>query len=555
MDKQIYIITESQAKKLKEARFEDVSPKGYMEFYEKYSKIPVKDRSDLYVQFTDHQPDTLQRSPYMNPDHSDPAGVYGYPLDYVLKYPSDVWYGSDAKFLRVLKDTSKNKLTLNYYNSPQDVQLVAKELYKGRINRYTLQDIYNKVDFADRVISGRNRWAKLLFFLIQHNHYNDYELRSPKEQNKIVQKMGFDAIEDVSKSDSTAIVNPREPEQIIFLNRYAFEVVETFKLSDKSEGVSTKKDEEIYNDRLANIIFNVLGDSPASRHKNKLFWSKEGKRLEIEWTFPNEYMETRNIGQKLHRERKKSSWMYPIIRLYTQYGRIAMEGKPEESMKEIAMDVKSEYEKLIQNPEPYILWNGKPYTGQTKKEYFESMAGLEKKQQQERAKESREKKKKEAKELSEKIFEITFIYHELDPNRVPNPHKHINLETAPIYLQYMDFQYTMPFKPNSSYATDRLKMVDYSVEKIYAHWGGKLSLDKVRGFVESMVREIIDYYTVVYNYMQIADKIYGEQYGKILPPDSIMKFINFKWFAENIENGKYDTEVLRETYNKIENKS
>jgi hypothetical protein len=72
-----------------ETSYKDIYAKAFQEFEKKWKK--QKNDTDLYVQFTNHNDNTLGRSIYADPNHSDPAGVYGYPLKYVIDYPADIW--------------------------------------------------------------------------------------------------------------------------------------------------------------------------------------------------------------------------------------------------------------------------------------------------------------------------------------------------------------------------------------------------------------------------------------------------------------------------------
>ena len=88
----------------------DKYPQGFHDFFKKWKKHKSK---NYYVQFSNHKDNTLDKTSYSDPTHSDPKGNYGYPLQYVIDYPMDIWYGANAKYLRVLESTANNILYLN----------------------------------------------------------------------------------------------------------------------------------------------------------------------------------------------------------------------------------------------------------------------------------------------------------------------------------------------------------------------------------------------------------------------------------------------------------
>ena len=76
---------------LNELNFRDTYPKQFQEFINDYKKY--KNNDLYYVQFANHATNTIDKRMYDNPDHSDPMGVYGYPIKYVINYPAGymVW--------------------------------------------------------------------------------------------------------------------------------------------------------------------------------------------------------------------------------------------------------------------------------------------------------------------------------------------------------------------------------------------------------------------------------------------------------------------------------
>ncbi len=99
--------------KLNEIVYQDAFGPEFEKFHKKW-KGQKKDRT-LFVQFTNFDAGYDNKVGYSDPNHSDPKGVYGYPLWYVIDHPGDIWYGANAKFLRVLQNTHPEKtLQLTY---------------------------------------------------------------------------------------------------------------------------------------------------------------------------------------------------------------------------------------------------------------------------------------------------------------------------------------------------------------------------------------------------------------------------------------------------------
>ena len=99
----------------------------------------------MYIQFTDFSNTTIDKGVNKDPDHSDPVGTYGYPIDYVLKFPADIWYGQRAKYLRVLKRETKYQNHLDL----QSITTLSQAL--AEINKiYRANEAYDQYDYANR---------------------------------------------------------------------------------------------------------------------------------------------------------------------------------------------------------------------------------------------------------------------------------------------------------------------------------------------------------------------------------------------------------------------
>jgi len=305
--------------------YEDYMPKGFLEFRKKYMKL--RGISDLYVQFTTHQGDTLYRNAYEFPDHSDPAGIYAYPIHYVLKYPADIWYGAGAKYLRVLRVESP-------YNKRLDLQNIDEYDAKNILRRMGFYDPEQLLKKAKKLFKNRvGRSIQKAFFsavqvdLDATDDANKVVLRSAKEQTDLFLRAGFETIEDTAKTNKKAVINDREPEQIIFLTRRAFSVVEIFRLSGKGEQIRSTANIDESKRKLAALIAKGLDDKVVSTDTYDKFWTAKGRRIEVDFERPQSYYEGKKMGEKKHRESKLHTEHITKIKVYTERGLIKLQGQ------------------------------------------------------------------------------------------------------------------------------------------------------------------------------------------------------------------------------------
>ena len=340
---------------LKEVHYKDLYGGEHEEFEKKYKKR--KSEHGIYVQFTNHQGDVLEKKPYENPDHSDPAAIYGYPLKYVIDYPADVWYGQKAKFLRVLEIKPSTKvLNLN------DMSQNEAETLLRRMGFENAGELLKKArkNFKFRVGTGKNAWARAFWQVMQVEDLDEVErpkLRSATEQNALLRKAGFDAFEDKARSDKQAVVNEREPEQIGFLHRGAFDVVDLYRLSqtDDKGALTTNHPDHLSRKHAAIIAKEVLGDSLSSDEAEtsglmgkQYFWTKDGRRIEIEFERPQSYYKDKTMGQKKHRGSKKANEWTEKITVRTELGDLTL-WLHQDSM--FSPDpLRQDWEKLKENP-------------------------------------------------------------------------------------------------------------------------------------------------------------------------------------------------------------
>jgi len=302
--------------------YTDIYPRSFEDFRKKYLKLAKQKASlrDYYVQFTDHGSDVLMKEPHKDPNHRDPVGVYGYPLAYVLKHPADIWYGSRGKFLRVLKSKKEVKVLLVQYvdnndarnylykmGISSDVLDKAKLLWPDRVGKSDAKAFFTAVqmDLTDVVVPRSKQQRKEVA--------NQVKVRTGLEQTALLRKAGFDVVEDTATKGAKAVINDREPEQIIFLHRGAFDVVEVIQLRTKDDDtvgqVGTAQDPKATAPKLAGLIADRLGDKIIQRDNilsyNKLrFWTKAGREIIIDFQRPQSYYEDKKMGEKRHKESK-----------------------------------------------------------------------------------------------------------------------------------------------------------------------------------------------------------------------------------------------------------
>jgi hypothetical protein len=274
-------------------------PKTFFEFVKKYKKL--KADPYLFVQFSNHSGSTLEQGAYGSPDHRDPIGVYGYPLKYVIEYPADIRYGSNAKYLRVLRNTS-----------PMDT-LVLSDLpewrAEGLMYKMGMEPmLLRQVGRHFKINKNSSMYGKRLFGCIQYDFVEGKPvLRSGAEQTALLRKI-CKSVEDRAKNRNTAVINPSEPQQIIFLSRDSFKVEEVFNLRQEGSGsLMAKKDSDVtLAQRIANLVFRGMDDGireqTVSKHEKNPrssgtfeFFSKKGAQLSIK--FDNEIPANWTFGQ------------------------------------------------------------------------------------------------------------------------------------------------------------------------------------------------------------------------------------------------------------------
>lgn len=383
---------------INEAHYEDIYPKQFTVFRKKYLKI--KSRYHLYVQFSNHADNTLQKSAYDSPNHSDPVGIYGYPLDYVLKHPADIWYGKNAKFLRVLESKNTGEtLDLQYDIRTQDeaVNILFKMGY--RFNE--AEKLLKRASKAFRH-KAPNKWAKCFLSVVQMEKFGDdgeeKKVRPGREQTALFKKAGYKAIRDTAKTAKKAVMNDREPEQIVFLTRDMFDVIDVYTLQ-KPTGEEAYLNEpgvgDEYIKKIAKQVAFVIGDTitegPETSNLGgwKYFWTKKGRRIEVMTAKPSNYYE--NIEKKgytfsmskPHRYSKLSSHEETWINVRSERGEFERHFMSDEKIKDMLSEVSQDWRELD---------NASDWQPETKDSFLE-------KEKQKRIKQYEERRKQERLEM------------------------------------------------------------------------------------------------------------------------------------------------------------
>lgn len=376
---------------INEVHYEDTYGDEFKKFIDKYTKL-VKSKAinadEYFVHFSNNRTTDLDKNAFISPDHKDPIGTYAYPLSYVLNYPADIWYGKSAKTLFVLKDKSRRKLVLNTITDEAGLYNVLQNLGydRSKISEYLAISLK---EYADKN-KGKNKWAKHFMSLLQMNfdkppikddYGTKYEVRSGDEQTVTLRKK-FDAIQDISTTAANAIINEREPEQIVFLNRYAYNIEEIYYLhfdNKRAENITSMTPED-YEIKLVASITQFMGDYITSNKPERAslggwsyYWTKKGRRIEVMFSRDAKYFIGKKLGEKKHKEDKKFDAHDTSVIINSEYGKIHESFTEDSKFSEITELLKIDWDNLVKDNKK------SDWTAETRELYLEK----------------REKKKKE----------------------------------------------------------------------------------------------------------------------------------------------------------------
>jgi len=324
---------------LNEIHYRETLGKGFESFLKKYSALVRKKEISQYstfVSFTDYRSTDMDKTAAMKVDHMDMSGIYCYFLPYVLKYPADIWYASNAKYIQVIQGTWKKAL---YLKDNNDWSSLTNILYKMGFS-----DSSTLLQKAKKVYKHTGKKAPIMSFMsvvqadlsatptIEQSwgvKKEVYPMRSAVEQTKLFLKAGYDAIID----EGTGAINEREPEQIIFLTRQSFKVIEVIPINlGKKEGAgisanrSGATEEHIYRKFAAAIAAKMqdkLTDKALTTNMGgwNVFFTVKGRRIELALSRPNSYF-NRPLGDKPHKYDKKGTREKMGVRVYGEFGKI-----------------------------------------------------------------------------------------------------------------------------------------------------------------------------------------------------------------------------------------
>ena len=189
-----------------------------------------------------------------------------------------------------------------------------------------------------------------------------------KQQTERFLKAGYDAVEDKAQKAIEATINHFEPEQIIFLTRNSFKVVEVFQLKTDIENKLFDRDSTRTLRKLAALIATKIGDKLQNEFKPKVSWegnptyyTKSGRKIEIKVGF-----ERSGDGYdghiKPHKLHGTDQGEKITINMYTERGNIKKEYEPDKSYEDISSDIAEIFNKSKQQSEfsPYDIQKDHP---------------------------------------------------------------------------------------------------------------------------------------------------------------------------------------------------
>jgi hypothetical protein len=371
--------------KLNETHYTDFYGRRFEEFRKKYS--PYKKDNTLFVNFSNYSKDVLERTAYSDPNHKDPVGIYAYPLWYVINHPADIWYGSNARYLRVIKNVSPKVL----YLQDMDERFADNLLWKLRKQGMDLGNLEDSQSHFKHE-KGTGKVGKQFFQLLQHDFPNktpeeELRLRSSIEQTDILKQLGIDVVVDnVTRKgkESQAVINDREPAQAIFLVPTAIKILEVFDLGQKEQNISTSRSYgDIVARKLVSLILAKLDDRIVERatdrpetSQEQVYYSAKGRMIQISFVLPDSYYNTRKMGQKIHKENELSDLYFPRIKMFGEKKDTIRSYGSKDKFSDIARDFANAYLKNEDNTDfkPFSFKRSQQEEEARKKEYYKKQA-------------------------------------------------------------------------------------------------------------------------------------------------------------------------------------
>ena len=151
----------------------------------------------------------------MNPFHHDPIGIYAFPKDYVLKGSLERNAGfRDSVNYYIVKPSSRANILNLSTMSEQDAIDILKKMGIGE-NAYRNQNVYHK---SGKLDVGHKFWGTLE--VMRKQIYGN--LSKNVSWNNLFKKTGYNVLYD----DGDGIIHSNEPNQIIYLESSAMEVLD-----------------------------------------------------------------------------------------------------------------------------------------------------------------------------------------------------------------------------------------------------------------------------------------------------------------------------------------
>lgn len=348
----------SESQELNETHYKDFYSKQFEEFRTKYLKKKT-DRT-LFVNFNNFYNNTVDKSFSPKLDHADPSGVYAYPLKYVIDHPMDVRYGATGKYLRVIKLNTADILHV------QSLSMSEMRAMLWKTKEVSFEDAlpYFKKHYDIKHI------PKIWFNVMQLTadgvkdmvaHYSNKKNKSKfsveslvmngEAQKQMFLDLGFKAIEDSATNSTKAAINDWEPEQIIFLSKDAFEIVEVFHMGKAEKdtsnfitNVSTQYG-EVLNRKIAAGVCDAIGDSlmsskgaTASRGGYNVYYTKSGRSIAVAEVELADHSD-RKFAEKRHKEHKHSNTKAFTVYIISEKAKVIHTSKNTDSFQQIIKDV------------------------------------------------------------------------------------------------------------------------------------------------------------------------------------------------------------------------
>lgn len=348
----------SESQFLSETHYKDFYSKQFDEFRTKY----LKKKTDglLFVNFNNFYDNTVDKSFSPKLDHSDPSGVYAYPLKYVIDHPMDIRYGATGKYLRVIKLKTTDILHIQSLSmsdmrkmlwATKEVSLDdALPYFKKHYDFKHLPKIWFNImqltpdGVKDLVAHYSNKKNKSKFSL-------EGSVMTGEAQRQMFLDLGYKAIEDSATNSNKAAINNWEPEQIIFLTKDAFEIIEVFHMGKTEKDTSgfitnaSHQYEEVLNRKIAAGICDAIGDSlmsskgaSAGRNGYRVYYTKSGRSIGVAEVELADHSD-RKFAEKRHKEHKHSNTKAFTVFVISEKTKIKHTSKNTDSFQQIIKDV------------------------------------------------------------------------------------------------------------------------------------------------------------------------------------------------------------------------